>query len=530
MENIGPILLELSKLESEGGGKEEVPKVLDDYLLTVAKTGGTLVPWAKLKSLFRLKLELVIKEFLDSSPVESVPKMPNVEPFRFEEMKQRIMEQLDSYTGIPFTMQRLCELITEPRRHYKRIDKFMRGLEKIMLVVTTIEPEPEPGEMNNSFLIDNPSIDSQESSSSNSISSKMDLGEGSSRHRRAEAREEEEEEVLESPAKRMRLDAEEEEAGPCDSADAATPHQRTDAAESSVGNECGAATPDTGVADTGTADAGAADTLTADIGAADTCIVDVSAAASVAESSAGEGHTASADSTPAQATNSEAGADEDSMEIDAECSSSQAKIKCSSPGSEVTTAATESSSSLDEESSVDSNIPEDVSELKEEGAESKEAAVERSAEEEEVGDGLTSGSAMDVECGNEEGISTSVGSISSTLPQPAVEMESNSEAEAREGEEKEGEQVEEGEPVKEGEQHEEEEEGGNVESSSGEAAIPREKSEEAGGIADSSADKPAGVLNSSEDAQQADSDSPADQTPDQPGPGNSAAVLPDQSV
>jgi hypothetical protein len=53
--------------------------------------------------------------------------------------------QLDSYTGIPFTMQRLCELITEPRRHYKRIDKFMRGLEKIMLVVTTIEPTPEQG-------------------------------------------------------------------------------------------------------------------------------------------------------------------------------------------------------------------------------------------------------------------------------------------------------------------------------------------------------------------------------------------------
>ena len=58
---------------------------------------------------------------------------------------------MDSYTGIPFTVQRLCELITEPRRHYKRIDKFMRGLEKIMLVVTTIEPNPLPGKVGGLF-------------------------------------------------------------------------------------------------------------------------------------------------------------------------------------------------------------------------------------------------------------------------------------------------------------------------------------------------------------------------------------------
>ena len=83
--------------------------------------------------------------------------MPNVDMFKFPEMKQRIFEQLDSYSGIPFTMQvlpqtppllqgsptfqrtlcftpppqRLCELLTQPRRHYKRVDKFMRGLEKV---------------------------------------------------------------------------------------------------------------------------------------------------------------------------------------------------------------------------------------------------------------------------------------------------------------------------------------------------------------------------------------------------------------
>lgn len=39
----------------------------------------------------------------------------------------------------PFTVQRLCELICFPHKHYKRIDKYMRALEKIVLVVTTVD-------------------------------------------------------------------------------------------------------------------------------------------------------------------------------------------------------------------------------------------------------------------------------------------------------------------------------------------------------------------------------------------------------
>ena len=31
----------------------------------------------------------------------------------------------------PFTIQRLCELMTEPGKHYRRTDKFLRGIEKV---------------------------------------------------------------------------------------------------------------------------------------------------------------------------------------------------------------------------------------------------------------------------------------------------------------------------------------------------------------------------------------------------------------
>ena len=31
----------------------------------------------------------------------------------------------------PFTIQRLAELVVEPRKHYKRTDKFLRAIEKV---------------------------------------------------------------------------------------------------------------------------------------------------------------------------------------------------------------------------------------------------------------------------------------------------------------------------------------------------------------------------------------------------------------
>lgn len=91
MENTEAIVHELSLLVADS--KDELPKVLEDYLVSIAKTGNTHLPWSKLRILFRRKLEAVIKEFQEASPIDLVPKMPNVEPFKFEEMQQRIFEQ-----------------------------------------------------------------------------------------------------------------------------------------------------------------------------------------------------------------------------------------------------------------------------------------------------------------------------------------------------------------------------------------------------------------------------------------------------
>jgi len=184
MEDLENVLMELATLE-KNPQTTAISGCLEEYLAHVAKTGNALFAWAKVKPLFKRKLELIIQEFQESSPTDNLPRQPNVDVFKFDQMKERIFEQLESYTGIPFTVQRLCELMVQPKKHYKRTDKFMRGLEKIMLVVSTIDP--------------NPNLQDE--------SSKQESSECCS---------------FESPSKRIRLASGDDEPGPCDSADEAS--------------------------------------------------------------------------------------------------------------------------------------------------------------------------------------------------------------------------------------------------------------------------------------------------------------------
>lgn len=48
-------------------------------------------------------------------------------------MKSALLERLELFHAAPFTIQRLCELLTDPKKHYSRLDKFMRALEKNIL-------------------------------------------------------------------------------------------------------------------------------------------------------------------------------------------------------------------------------------------------------------------------------------------------------------------------------------------------------------------------------------------------------------
>lgn len=119
--------------------KQQVPVELEEYLRYVAKTGNTLFQWTLVKPFIREKILNVIAEFIEQSTLADIPPYPNVDPFNYEAMKTILLERFDTFNGPPFTIQRLCELLTCPRKEYNRVDKFMRAVEKNILVVSTCE-------------------------------------------------------------------------------------------------------------------------------------------------------------------------------------------------------------------------------------------------------------------------------------------------------------------------------------------------------------------------------------------------------
>lgn len=119
--------------------KQQVPVELEEYLKYVAKTGNTLFQWTLVKPFIREKILNVIAEFAEQSALPDIPPYPNVDPFNYEAMKNMLLERFDTFNGPPFTIQRLCELLSCPRKEYNRVDKFMRAVEKNILVVSTCE-------------------------------------------------------------------------------------------------------------------------------------------------------------------------------------------------------------------------------------------------------------------------------------------------------------------------------------------------------------------------------------------------------
>ncbi|QQP41903.1 Serine/threonineprotein phosphatase 4 regulatory subunit 2like, partial [Caligus rogercresseyi] len=136
LDNMEEVQMELNSFEKKSTREDaaaEIPPILDDYLVFIARTGNTHFPWMKIKPLFRSKLEQVISEFSQKS--EEIPPTPNVDPFQFDAVRDSVLEQLDVFGESPSQFR---------GSHYKRTDKFMRALEKNMLVVSTIEAVVDP--------------------------------------------------------------------------------------------------------------------------------------------------------------------------------------------------------------------------------------------------------------------------------------------------------------------------------------------------------------------------------------------------
>lgn len=70
------------------------------------------------------------------------PPLNYMSPEQVKDAVQAILEQLDSFDGPPFTIQRLCELLLEPQKQYKSVGKYLRAVEKSILVTSTYDSFP----------------------------------------------------------------------------------------------------------------------------------------------------------------------------------------------------------------------------------------------------------------------------------------------------------------------------------------------------------------------------------------------------
>ncbi|CAH8832403.1 unnamed protein product [Trichobilharzia szidati] len=136
MENGESILCALKCFEQDKASV--IPPILEEYIKQISKNGQTRIPWIYVKPLLLQKFNKVVDSFISEG--SGMDYSPVITPPHLSELRQRVFSTLKKLDGIPFTIQRICELFDCPTRHYKRVDKFLRGLEKVCMVVSTVDP------------------------------------------------------------------------------------------------------------------------------------------------------------------------------------------------------------------------------------------------------------------------------------------------------------------------------------------------------------------------------------------------------
>ncbi|KDE03254.1 hypothetical protein MVLG_06248 [Microbotryum lychnidis-dioicae p1A1 Lamole] len=103
----------------------------DELLEQIAITNVVDADWRILRDMLKHKLAENINVFLTLGP--PWPLSPE------DAFKARggAYDALDQFTGPPFTIQRLCELILYPQKHYNSLPKYLRALMRVVSVAST---------------------------------------------------------------------------------------------------------------------------------------------------------------------------------------------------------------------------------------------------------------------------------------------------------------------------------------------------------------------------------------------------------
>lgn len=124
-------------------------------------------PWPEVRRMLRQRIAQAI-EMLDDKPVitttdkkqesedkeeeEGEDKTPAVATSKeddddnrlkdMRDLEERINYCLHTFDEAPFTIQRIAELVAWPERHYRSVVKFLRAIERVVYVTSTVEEFP----------------------------------------------------------------------------------------------------------------------------------------------------------------------------------------------------------------------------------------------------------------------------------------------------------------------------------------------------------------------------------------------------
>ncbi|KAI8072526.1 PPP4R2-domain-containing protein [Gongronella butleri] len=115
----------------------------DLRIVYIAHTNEPRADWETLKPLiktsFLAQCDLMEKHIND--PTIAAPIIAS---------KSNIVASIDQHTGMPFTIQRLCELIMQPDQHYQSFIKYLHAIEKVLSVTSNWDDFTEQPPSNNS--------------------------------------------------------------------------------------------------------------------------------------------------------------------------------------------------------------------------------------------------------------------------------------------------------------------------------------------------------------------------------------------
>eukprot|EP00670_Eutreptiella_braarudii_P004517 CAMPEP_0174303560 /NCGR_PEP_ID=MMETSP0809-20121228/60257_1 /TAXON_ID=73025 ORGANISM="Eutreptiella gymnastica-like, Strain CCMP1594" /NCGR_SAMPLE_ID=MMETSP0809 /ASSEMBLY_ACC=CAM_ASM_000658 /LENGTH=161 /DNA_ID=CAMNT_0015409603 /DNA_START=25 /DNA_END=510 /DNA_ORIENTATION=- len=117
-------------LSSVSATQTEFPSAVDDVICFIANTGRNCFDWAQLKNLLVAKLRVILG---DGSQ-------------EYNDDRDDVIKTLQNFGAAPFTLQRLCEILVEPTKHYTSKEKLLFAINKQTSVSSTLEPQPFPFE------------------------------------------------------------------------------------------------------------------------------------------------------------------------------------------------------------------------------------------------------------------------------------------------------------------------------------------------------------------------------------------------